>query len=378
MQIEDVETIEFTYESSMVRDDHGHTHPGPAHETTGTITRVVVDGGPDGYAPGGSRAGSEFAAEVIRGYHPLERERVWRRLNRSQRLGQRTISNPDLSAVDCALWDAAGRYVDEPVYRLLGGSGGEVTACAYTMVGDDDPEGLGTPEAYATFARSLVDEGYRAIELHAWMPPYGANPDRDIAACRAVRDAVGDEIGLAFDAYHHYGRREALQIGRALGELGFLWLQEPMDEYSISAYVWLTRELDVPVLGPKTADGKARTRAEWITREAADVIRVSIRNAGGLTPAIRSVHLCDAFRVPCEVLAGGAPALHLLGGLPEAGTYYRRGLLHPKTAYDTPPWLSAPIDPMARDGTISVPDTPGLGYEIDWEFVEANRVDPGQ
>jgi L-alanine-DL-glutamate epimerase-like enolase superfamily enzyme len=58
-----------------------------------------------------------------------------------------------------------------PVYELLGGGRDEVPVYASTMVGDDDPDGLGTVDAYVDFAEDLVDRGFPAIKFHSWMPP---------------------------------------------------------------------------------------------------------------------------------------------------------------------------------------------------------------
>ena len=58
MEITDIETIRYTYESRRSRDEKGHGHPGEPHEAVQTLTRVVVDGGPDGLCFGGTRAAS--------------------------------------------------------------------------------------------------------------------------------------------------------------------------------------------------------------------------------------------------------------------------------------------------------------------------------
>ncbi|MFC4989411.1 enolase C-terminal domain-like protein [Saliphagus infecundisoli] len=374
MEIRDVETIEFTYESNKVRDEKGHSHPGEPHEARGTITRVVVEDGPDGYCPGGSAATNDLAADYLVGEDPREREAISQRLKRSQRLHKGSFADTNLARIDCALWDVAGKLYDEPVYRLLGGHREWVPAYGSTMVGDDD--GLGSPEAYADFAADLVDRGYPAVKLHTWMPPYDASPERVIEACRAVRERVGPDVSLMLDSHHFYSRTEARRIGRALADLEFAWFEEPMDEHSISAYEWLTEEVEVPVVGPETAEGRHHTRAEWIKRGASDVSRVGIADVGGLTPALKTVHLCEAFAVPCEVHGANLPNLHLLAAMADSGEYYERGLLHPAFDYEAAtPWLVEVPDPLDDDGRVLLPEEPGLGYEFDWEFVETNRID---
>lgn len=375
MEIADIETIEFTYQSSKVRDEKGHSHPGDPHEASQTITRVAVDGGLDGYCVGGHQEANDLLSEYLVGEDPLEREQIWQRMARTQRINKGTLADDRISAIDCALWDIAGKHVDLPVYKLLGGHRERVPAYGSTMVGDDDPDGLGTPEAYADFAEELVEQGYPAVKLHTWMPPYSDDVEQDIEAARAVRERVGPDIDLMVDAHHYYSRTEAYRLGEALDELNYLWIEEPMDEYSMSSYEWLTRELDIPVIGPETAEGKIQTRAEWIKRDIADISRVGVTDVGGLTPAIKTVHLCEAFNVRCEAHGGNAGNLHLLGAMANPGEYYERGLLHPKYDYESAtPWLTELIDPLNSEGHVRLPQDPGLGYDFDWDFIEANRV----
>jgi L-alanine-DL-glutamate epimerase-like enolase superfamily enzyme len=243
------------------------------------------------------------------------------------------------------------------------------------MCGDDIPGGLDTPEAYAEFAAACQARGYSGFKLHTWMSPYGPNLERDIAACRAVRERVGPAMRLMLDPHHFYSRAEARYLGRALEELGFWWLEEPMDEHSTSSYVWLSRELDLPIVGPETAAGQMYTRAEWIARGASDISRVGVFDVGGITPAMKTVHLCEAFNVAVEVHGGGAANLAVLGAMATPGEFYERGLLHPLVDYEAEtPWLREPIDPLDADGNVPVPQKPGLGEALDWDFIGEQTV----
>jgi L-alanine-DL-glutamate epimerase-like enolase superfamily enzyme len=245
------------------------------------------------------------------------------------------------------------------------------------MCGDDLPGGLDTPEAYARFALRCRERGYPAFKLHTWQPPVPGAPDprRDVAACAAVRDAVGPDVPLMLDPYHYYGREEALYLGRALEELDYLWMEEPMDEHSISSYVWLAEQLDLPICGPETAEGKLHTRAEWIAAGAADILRGGVGDLGGITPLVKVANLAEAFGMRMEVHGGGAANLHVLCAMAIPGQFYERGLLHPFVDYDAPkPWLGSLEDPMDDAGYVHVSDQPGLGWEIDFQYIDANTV----
>jgi L-alanine-DL-glutamate epimerase-like enolase superfamily enzyme len=374
--ITDVQTLRFKYQSCVGRDDEGHGHPAPPHTKTQTITRVRTSLGIDGYYVGGSPENAAVTKRMIVGMDPLLREPIWHKLQQVQRIETAAMLDRHLAAIDCALWDFAGKLTGLPVHKLLGGSRTRVPAYASTMCGDDIPGGLGSPEDYANFAVQCVAQGYRAYKLHTWMSPYGPDLKRDIAACRAVREAVGPDITLVLDPHHHYSRAEALYLGRALEELDFAWMEEPMDEHSISSYVWLTENLQkLQICGPETAEGQFYTRAEWIVRGAADLSRVGISDVGGISPAMKVVHLCEAFHMRCEVHGGGSANLQVLGAMGIPGEMYEKGLLHPHVDFEAEkPWLKTPIDLIDADGTVAIPQGPGLGDDLDWDYITDNTV----
>jgi L-alanine-DL-glutamate epimerase-like enolase superfamily enzyme len=378
MKIAEITTQVFGYRSQIVRDSEGHSHPGPEHDASQCLLRIVTDDGAEGYCFG---ANPEVIQHIVRpallGEDPFYRERIWQRLKEWQRLHIGTLSDRVLCSVDLALWDLAGRCLGQPVHQLLGAARDKVPAYASTMCGDELPGGLATPEDYATFAIQCRECGYTAFKLHTWMPPIAWAPDprKDIAACRAVAEAVGADMRLMLDSFHFYSREEALFIGRELERLGFYWLEEPMDEHSISSYAWLANELSIPIVGPETAEGKLQTRAEWIVRGASDISRGGVWDVGGITPLVKIAHLCEAFGVRMEVHGGGVGNLHVLCAMGIPGEYYERGLLHPFLDYDRPPpWLHELVDPLDTEGYVHVSQRPGLGLNIDFDYIQEHML----
>jgi len=378
MNIVDVTTQVFGYRTQIVRDSEGHAHPGPEHDASQCLLRIVADDGIEGYCFG---ANPEVIQHIVRpallGEDPFYRERIWQRLKEWQRLHIGTLSDKALCSVDLALWDLAGRCLGQLVHWLLGAARDKLPAYASTMCGDELPGGLSTPEDYAVFAIQCRELGYTAFKLHTWMPPITGAPDprKDVAACRAVAEAVGDDMRLMLDSFHFYSREEALFIGRALEQLGFYWLEEPMDGHSTSSYIWLAKELSIPVVGPETAEGKLQTRAEWIVRGASDISRGGVWDVGGITPLMKIAHLCEAFGVRMEVHGGGVVNLHVLCAMSIPGEYYERGLLHPFLDYDQPPpWLRELVDPLDDQGYVHVSQRPGLGLDIDFDYIHEHTL----
>lgn len=310
---------------------------------------------------------------ILIGEDPLYIERIWKRMWIARRLSYgphslRFFPERDICAVDCALWDIAGKTAGRPIYKLLGAYRNKVLAYASTADGDTD--GLSTPENYADLAESCMKKGYTAFKIHPW-----GDPKRDIAICEAVRERVGDRIPLMLDSFSSYDFNEALYVGREIEKLDFHWFEEPMFEYNISAYVKLASALDIPILGPETTEGNIYTRAEWILRGASDIGRGGVGDVGGITPLMKMVHLYESFGMRMELHGAGVAHLHVLGAMAIPGEYYERGWIHPFLNYEKPaPWLDEIVDPMDNDGYVCMPQKSGLGLNINWNYIEENTI----
>jgi L-alanine-DL-glutamate epimerase-like enolase superfamily enzyme len=137
----------------------------------------------------------------------------------------------------------------------------------------------------------------------------------------------------------------------------------------------LCEQTSLPICGPETVEGKFYSRAEWIKAGACDLLRAGVGDVGGITPLVKIAHLAEAFGMPLEVHGGGVGNLHVLCAMASPGLYYERGLLHPFLDYDTPPpWLNAPVDPMDDRGLVHVSTRPGLGLELNFDFIRDNLV----
>lgn len=415
MKITDLKTIRFRSQSCIQRDPIGHAHPGPAVDTVTTMYVIETDAGISGYSvadtynvlnPGfapeewvggdsGDKTANAVAAgsgagfvekrlkPILVGEDPFSREKIFNILYKMQRgVANSALTDPLLAHIDKALWDLYGRYANLPVYKLLGGHRDKVLCYASIQVGDHFKGGLSTPEEYAAFAKKCVDMGYPAVKLHTWADEdWGGNNcigkpnvDKDIACCKAVREAVGPDVALMLDCFHYYDRYDAYKLGKAIEDLGYIWYEEPMEEYNVSSYKWLKSKLNIPIIGPEVAKGKHFTRAEWVANGICDIARVGSGDVGGITPMVKTVHLCESFGIPLEIHSAGAAALHIMGMMTVPGKYYERGMLHPFLNYCCPPWLNRPIDPMDENGFVEVPKLPGLGYDINWDYINENRV----
>ncbi|MFN2200464.1 MAG: enolase C-terminal domain-like protein [Caldilineaceae bacterium] len=352
-----------------------------------TLTRIITDEGAEGYYFGGHGHGDADGLPVddrtqlqgrikqlLLGQDPFDRERFW------HWFWVANLPENLLSVVDMALWDLQARAFGIPLYKLLGGCRDKVKAYASTY------PNLGSVQTYAEHALACKREGYKHYKIHPyyfWDPvtqqPDPGRPshiDQDIEVCTEVRAAVGDDMVLSFDPWGTYRTYdEAVKVGRALEDLNFYWYEHPMNEYWVGAYEKLSHELRIPILGPEIAAGSIYSRADWIRRGASDRSRIDVLR-GGITGSKKMAAICEAFGVRCEIHMSGFANLQVLGATSEDSCeYYERGLLAPGIEYDRPaPYLETIADAMDDKGYVHLPQEPGLGYRIVWDYIEENRI----
>ncbi len=379
-----------TFRTYADRWDVGHALPVPKADLMQTILAIETDEGVTGYYLGGGSHGDAEGLNIVdqqmirgrilpllRGQDPFDREMVWKWL------WVANIPENVASVIDNAMWDLAGRAFNQPVHKLMGGAGREkVKAYASTY------PNIGVPRVYAEHALACKNEGYQAYKIHPhyfWNPETGqptpgrpSNIKADIETCHLVREAVGPDYVLMFDPWGTYmSMEEAIQVGRELEKLNFYWYEHPMPEYRVESYVRLSRELSIPILSPEIAAGGVFSRAEWMLRGAGDMSRIDVVR-GGITGARKTAIVAEAYGLRCEMHMAGWGNLQVIGATSEdTSEYYEKGLLAPGVDYDAPhPYLRTTCDRIDAEGFVHMPKGPGMGYEIEWDYIDDNLIDP--
>lgn len=387
MKITDVELIRFRLPTFSHGTKWGYAVDGAEHDGVQTLTKIVTDEGVEGYAIGGIHSNFYGASEdeierlvkpLLVGQDPLDRGMLWEWMKANRGFSEALVGN-----IDSALWDLAGRAAGQSVATLMGRTRTKVRAYASTA------PNIGSPDVYAKLALESRDRGYTAFKIHAYIyadpstleatPGKPASPKADLEVCEAVYEAVGDSMDLMLDPWGVYSLQESLMVGREIEQMGFYFFEHPMDERAVEPYRRLSAELEIPICGPELAAGMHYSRAEWVAQKATDIGRIDV-NFGGLTACRRAVDMYESFGLPCEMHVGGFGNAAILGSTSqETCEFFERGLLfpadHPLGDYDkTPLYLKAPCDPMDLDGNVLLPQGDGLGYEFDWDYINANRL----
>jgi len=329
------------------------------------VVRIKTDEGLEGVAGASTYLGATgVAAQVAElrplliGEDPLYRERIWQRLNEVSIL---MVPPHSIAVIDAALWDLAGRMAGLPVYKLLGAVRDRVPAYASSL----------TYTSLAEFQREIdgyLKSGFKAVKLHVW-----GDPERDIELCRAIRAQVGPGIALMVDAVGSYSLNDALRVGRVLDALGFEWFEMPLRDSHIAAYKTLADALDIAVTSGEVHTRSFEEAANYLTTGAWDIVRIDALISGGITGTKKAAALAEGLGLRCEIHSFGytlnqAANLQVIGSAANA-KYFECPM--PVGTYGD--GMRDVID-LEPDGTVCIPDKPGLGVDVDWEKMDAMTV----
>ncbi|GLV55754.1 mandelate racemase [Dictyobacter sp. S3.2.2.5] len=321
----------------------------PGSEPAGIsgILRLITDEGIEGIAI--SNRGKILDDIVERrlrdeliGQDPLQKEWLWHRIWEIDRIEELPLYL--LGVVDVALWDLTGKVAGLPLYQLLGGYRSAIPAYASTVT-------FASVEEYLDVADQCLALGYPAIKLHAW-----GDARKDAELCLALRKHVGDAIPLMYDGSAGFDLPDAIYLGHALTEAGYLWYEEPMREFSITSYKQLSVAVRIPLLVAETSDGAHMNTADFIASGCSTFVRTSAGLKGGVTGAMRIAHLADSFQMRAEVHGGGLVHQHLCMAIPNT-TYYESLVM-------TNPVVREPD--VDEHGLVHAPTAPGIGSEALW------------
>lgn len=313
-----------------------------------------------GFAGRSALGAGHLAAASLRpffvGRNVLDREAAWLDWRVSDRWWHHLpiyIYGP----VDCCLWILAATAARQPLWQFIGGARSKVPVYASSMV-------LPDTDAYTAEACEVKAAGMKAYKIH----PPGRSLAEDIDIHRSVRDAVGDDYTLMSDPVAPYTLEEAVRLGRILEEMNYLWLEEPLPDEAFGALRELTRVLDIPIVGTEVLPKHPYSVAECIASRVVDAVRADPSWCGGVTGTLKTARLAEAFHMNCELHTTIFHPLELvnlhLNGAVGNSTYFE--VLWPTSFFAFGLQSPLPIE----DGIARLPETPGLGIDLDWDFIE--------
>ncbi|TVZ04708.1 mandelate racemase/muconate lactonizing enzyme family protein [Trebonia kvetii] len=274
-----------------------------------------------------------------------------------------------MSGIDMALWDLAGKALGVPLYRLLGGSAREVPAYAGGFA-----LGYAAPAAVADEALSQVAAGYRAVKLRL-----GDTLESDAERARALRAALGSDVGLLADANCRYSVSDVRAMLPVLAETGAGWLEEPFPPYQDRS--WRSAGSITADVLPLAAGENCYTRYEFhrlLDAGAVSIVQPDLSRCGGITEALRIAALASGAGLPvcthgCHTGLNFAASVHFLAAI-ENGWYFEAD-----GSTDNPLRTVACSASyrLSASGTVTPLDGPGLGVEVDEDYLRAHPLTDG-
>ncbi|MEO3892224.1 mandelate racemase/muconate lactonizing enzyme family protein [Nonomuraea sp. B5E05] len=291
----------------------------------------------------------EDLAEFVIGEDASHNERLWARMSSAVGfIGRQGLSALAMSAIDTACWDVKAQAAGLPVYRLLGGYRDSVETYASQGLWLDRSR-----DELAEEARSLVEQGFRAVKMRAGLP----DEDEDVARVGAVREAIGPDVKLMVDANQAWDFKQTLRMADRLAPYDLFWLEEPMPYTWVESYASARSAMATPLCTGESnyLRGELRT---LVARGAADYVMPDLMRMGGMTELVKAVHLCE--NVPVTPHLFMEHSVHLAAGLPHV------------VWQEFQPWWQPLLEEPVRlvGGRLEPSQEPGFGIRLSGEAVK--------
>lgn len=292
---------------------------------------------------------TDHLGPMVRGLDPFEIEKL-------NMMFDTVVDGHQFSkaAIEMALWDIMGKALGVPVYRLLGGKVRD--AVEVIALVDNGP-----PPVMAAQAVERVEAGFRCLKVKI-----GFDPATDVAMVEAVVDAVRGSAAVRVDAEESYDLKTSLRIAHRLEEMEVELLSQPISRYHYRQMARLRETISIPLLVDESIEIPADVMlaAELGT---GDLVNIKVVKSGGILKAKRMAAIAEGAGMGCligsmiEMGPGTASGAHVAVSTPNVT--YASELVGPQLIAD-----DVLVDPIEiRQGTIRLPDRPGLGVELDRE-----------
>ena len=351
-----------------------------------TLVRVYTDAGVVGTGEAYWGAGVPEIIERMKpfvvGENPLDVDRLYEHLIQKMS-GEGSIEGTVVSAVsgiEVALHDVAGKLLEVPAYQLLGGKyRDEVRVYCDCHAGDE-----ADPESAAAEAEHVVEElGYDALKFDLDVPS-GHEKDRanrhmrepeiehKAEIVRTVTERVGDRADVAFDCHWSYAPGPATRLARAVEDTSIWWLEDPVPPENIDVQRAVTQSTATPVTAGENVY-RTHGHRRLVEEQAVDIIAPDLPKVGGMRETQKIAHMADLYYVPVAMHNVSSPVATVAAA--HVATTVPNSLAVEYHSYQLGWWADLVEETVIEDGSIEVPEAPGLGVTLDLDAVAEHMVD---
>ena len=340
--------------------------------TNWVFVKVYTDEGIDGvgeatleYKEKALWGAVEHIKEYLVGKNPLDIEKHWHAIYRDAYWRGGPVLMSALSAVEMALWDILGKFLNVPVYQLLGGKVNDKVRIYVNgwFAGAKEPEEFGEK------AKIAVQRGVTAMKWDPFGKNYlnisNAELDKALRNVAAVREAVGDQVDLLIEGHGRFNIPTGIKIAKELEQFKPMFFEEPVPPDNLDALKAVRDKSPVAI----SAGERLYTRWDYkkmFDLMAADYIQPDISHAGGIMELKKIAAEAECRYIPFAPHNPSGPVANA-ATLQLAATCPNFEIL--EIMYSDVDWRKDVTNESLeyKDGFIAIPDKPGLGIEIDEE-----------
>lgn len=307
-------------------------------------------------------------AEAMGGRHlvgadPFDTEEIWVRMYQGDFLRGGDIGGIVVSGVDQALHDIQGKFLDVPVYRLIGGA----CRAGVPVYANGWYTGPREPETFAEKAVETVAGGYAALKFDPFGAGFGeldrAERQRSIAIVEAVRAAVGPEVDLFIEGHARFVVHEAVRVAAALEPYDVGWFEEPLPWTHIDRYAELRARTTIPISGGEHFHNRYEYRRLFETN-AVNIVQPDLSMVGGYTEMRTVTAIADLHSMTVAPHNSNSPfcttaSAHAALAMPNFKILETFDSLLEPFVFDA---LTGCLP--VRDGHLPLPEAPGIGVEL--------------
>ncbi len=294
---------------------------------------------------------------------------------------QRGRSVRVLSGIDIALWDLAGKLLGQPVSTLLGGTfRDEIPLYSHCTGGDYFDEGawrdraqtlLGDPKGFRAFK---VDIHHAlGVPMQQYIPSIGPREARKVERAYALaREAFGPDVDIIVHCHCELDVPSAIRVAEAVEPIRPLFYEDPLAPAFSESWLALRRTTRLPIMTGENLELTEQV-LPFLQHQAVDVLQPDLINAGGITGTKAIADLAAVYRTPICLHNVSGPVLAMASQQWSAAVFNCPMM---ECRRDSDAQFRAARDaPTIRGGRMQVSTRPGLGVELDEEYLEAHRAE---
>jgi galactonate dehydratase len=364
----------------------------PAYIKGSMYVKITTNQGITGYGEGvDAIPGTYYLVKSfgnrLKGRNPLDVNRIFDEIRKGGIFqgAQAGMYIAVLSAIEIALWDLAGKALNVPVYRLLGGKFRDRIRVYYDTVfyAVKNPQ----PKDYVEAGKKGVEMGFTALkyDVDEWNDPnkydrynWTASPaelQRMEDQIAAAREAVGPKIDICVDLHGRYDFVTAQAVAKRMERFNLMWLEEPMPTENIDAYKAITESTSIPICyGENNYLAHGFRRALEIG--AVDIVMPDLQKCGGLGEGQRIANLANLYYKPFSPhmvasFLGAMASCHVCASVPnfmilEWQAYFHTDKMWKDIVKYDGEWV--------KDGFIPLSEKPGIGVDLNEEGMKQYAV----